>query len=60
MQKTTNQQLKKKKNLTVDLTKQLEIYYQERNHHHEKKHQFFGKKLENEYYIDTYNLDDTL
>ena len=52
----------KLKNTTVDFTKTIgNLYYQERNHQNiaEKKIIFFLEKIRNEYYIDTYNLDDT-
>ena len=50
------------KNTTVDFTKTIgNLYYQEKNHQNiaEKKIIFFLEKIRNEYYIDTYNLDET-
>lgn len=50
------------KNTTVDFTKTIgNLYYQERNHQNiaEKKVIFFLEKIRNEYYIDTFNLDET-
>ena len=50
------------KNTTVDFTKTIgNLYYQEKNHQNiaEKKVIFFLEKIRNEYYIDTFNLDET-
>ena len=50
------------KNTTVDFTKTIgNLYYQEKNHQNiaEKKIIFFLEKIRNEYYIDTFNLDET-
>jgi hypothetical protein len=50
------------KNTTVDFTKTIgNLYYQEKDHQNiaEKKIIFFLEKIRNEYYIDTYNLDET-
>ncbi|MFD2908013.1 DUF4350 domain-containing protein [Flavobacterium ardleyense] len=50
------------KNTTVDFTKTIgNLYYQEKNHQNiaEKKVVFFLEKIRNEYYIDTFNLDET-
>ena len=49
-------------NTTVDFTKKIgNLYYQEKNHQNiaEKKVIFFLEKIRNEYYIDTFNLDET-
>ena len=50
------------KNTTIDFTKTIgNLYFQEKNHLliAEKKIQFLLEKIRNEYYIDTFNLDDT-
>ena len=50
------------KNTTVDFTKTIgNLYYQEKDHQNiaEKKIIFLLEKIRNEYYIDTFNLDDT-
>ena len=50
------------KNTTIDFTKTIgNLYFQEGNHLliAEKKIQFLLEKIRNEYYIDTFNLDDT-
>ena len=50
------------KNTTIDFTKIIgNLYYQEKDHQNiaEKKIIFFLEKIRNEYYIDTFNLDDT-
>lgn len=50
------------KNTTVDFTKTIgNLYFQEGNHLiiAEKKIQFLLEKIRNEYYIDTFNLDET-
>ena len=49
------------KNTTVDFAKTIgNLYFQERNHHTivEKKIIYFLEHIRNEYYIDTYSLDD--
>lgn len=49
------------KNTTVDFAKTIgNLYYQESNHHTivEKKIIYFLEHIRNEYYIDTYSLDD--
>jgi hypothetical protein len=50
------------KNTTVDFTKTIgNLYYQEKDHQNiaEKKIVFLLEKIRNEYYIDTFNLDET-
>ena len=50
------------RNTTIDFTKTIgNLYYQEKDHQNiaEKKIIFFLEKIRNEYYIDTYNLDET-
>lgn len=50
------------KNTTVDFTKTIgNLYFQEKDHQNiaDKKIIFFLEKIRNEYYIDTYNLDET-
>ena len=50
------------KNTTIDFTKTIgNLYYQEKDHQNiaEKKIIFFLEKIRNEYYIDTFNLDET-
>jgi len=50
------------KNTTVDFTKTIgNLYFQEKNHQNiaDKKIIFFLEKIRNEYYIDTFNLDET-
>ncbi len=50
------------KNTTVDFTKTIgNLYFQEKNHQNiaEKKIVFLLEKIRNEYYIDTFNLDET-
>ena len=49
------------KNTTIDFTKTIgNLYYQEKDHQNiaEKKIIFFLEKIRNEYYIDTFNLDE--
>ena len=50
------------KNTTIDFTKTIgNLYYQEKDHQNiaEKKIVFLLEKIRNEYYIDTFNLDET-
>lgn len=50
------------KNTTVDFIKTIgNLYYQEKDHQNiaEKKIVFLLEKIRNEYYIDTFNLDET-
>ncbi|VXB67674.1 conserved hypothetical protein [Flavobacterium sp. 9AF] len=50
------------KNTTVDFTKTIgNLYYQEKNHQDiiNKKIKFFLEKIRNEYYIDTFDLNET-
>lgn len=50
------------KNTTIDFTKTIgNLYYQEKDHQNiaEKKIVFILEKIRNEYYIDTFNLDET-
>ncbi|MCO6173758.1 DUF4350 domain-containing protein [Flavobacterium sp. NRK F10] len=50
------------KNTTVEFTKTIgNLYYQEKNHLDiiEKKIKYLLEKIRNEYYIDTFNLDDS-
>lgn len=50
------------KNTTIDFTKTIgNLYFQEKNHQNiaEKKIVFLLEKIRNEYYIDTFNLDET-